>query len=408
MLRGSHRLRAAWPRRAVLCLALHRSSAMQSSCASALATDECSAVPGLEAAKEQDFARGWPHPSIISMPSLQEALTSSFADMIAHSEDFLNYGGKRSYKYGQSDFLLALAEFLSKQYGREVDSSTLMSTAGISMGMDIAARSLTNPGDIVVCEGPTYYLAHQIFLDNRLTLMEVPMEADGLDLKALRRICTEHPSKVKLVYTVPVHHNPTGVTLSTAKRQELLDMAAEFDFRIIADEAYQLLNFEPTGAVPLFYNDSATTPRVLSIGSFSKLIGPGLKVGWIQAHPDLLKELITRAGWLTSGSNPVIFTSGILISFLRSGDLARHIERVSMVLAEKCSHLVQELEKIGLEPNHPKGGYFVWLRVKGKRTGRSGKGMSLQPSDAFADFMRLSFAWLTKEQISEGIRYLAE
>merc|ERR550514_618294 len=112
-----------------------------------------------------------------------------------------------------------------------------------------------------------------------------------MDLVALEKLLKEKEGKIKLVYTVAVHHNPTGVTLSNAKREKLVALAKQYDFKIIADEAYQLLNFRPSGVVPLFYHDDPKDPRVMSIGTFSKLIGPGTKVGWVQAHPELLAPL---------------------------------------------------------------------------------------------------------------------
>merc|ERR1719436_914360 len=226
-----------------------------------------------------------------------------------------------------------------------------------------------------------------------------------MDLDALEKKCVEQAGKVKLVYTVTVHHNPTGITMVNSKREKLLALAVKHNFKIIADEAYQLLNFEPTGVVPLFYHDNPTDPRVFSIGTFSKLIGPGVKVGWVQAHPQLLKKL-PDIGFIDSGNNPVIMASGVLLDFIKSGNLAKHIEFASKSLKSKKELLVSELKKVGLEPNDPKGGYFVWVKSKGKATGRSGKGMTLDPPDMFADYMRLCFAWLAEDQIIEGIEFL--
>jgi 2-aminoadipate transaminase len=108
--------------------------------------------------------------------------------------------------------------------------------------------------------------------------MEVPIEPDGMDLKALEALLKAQGGKVKMVYTVSVHHNPTGITMSNEKRVKLLALAKEYDFKIISDEAYQLLNFEKTGVLPLFYHDDPADPRVFSVGTLSKLIGPGTKV----------------------------------------------------------------------------------------------------------------------------------
>lgn len=213
---------------------------------------------------------------------------------------------------------------------------------------------------------------------------------------------------MKLVYTVPVHHNPTGITMSNEKREKLVALAQKYKFYIIADEAYQLLNFRPTGVLPLHYHDSPEDPRVFSIGTFSKLIGPGTKVGWVQAYSGLLKPL-KDIGFIDSGNNPVIFASGMITEFIRSGNVDKHIKHVSEELGKKCTLLVSELKKVGLEPNDPAGGYFVWVKVKGnKRTGRTGNGMALDPPDAFANYMRLCFAWLDVDQIVEGVEYLKE
>ena len=134
----------------------------------------------------------------------------------------------------------------------------------------------------------------------------------------------ELDGKCKLVYTVPVHHNPTGIIMSQAKRERLVAMARKYKFYVIADEAYQLLSFEEgaPGVVPMYYEDDASDPRVLSIGTFSKLIGPGIKVGWIQAHPSLLKP-ISGIGFINSGNNPVIFNSCGLAEFIESGNLKK-------------------------------------------------------------------------------------
>jgi len=259
-----------------------------------------------------------------------------------------------------------------------------------------------------VTEAPTYYLAHTMFRDRGLELMEVPIESDGMDLVALEKVLKEQGGKVKLVYTVAVHHNPTGATMSNDKRKKLLELAKQYKFLIIADEAYQLLNFEPSGVLPLFYHDDPADPRVLSCGTFSKLIGPGLKVGWVQAAPSMIKPL-QDIGFIDSGNNPVIFASGMVQAFISSGGFSRHLEHVKKELGRKRDLLVSELKKAGYDPVVPTGGYFVWCKVKegGKRTGRSGKGMSLNPPDAYQDYMRLCFAWLTEEQIVEGIQYLS-
>lgn len=178
-----------------------------------------------------------------------------------------------------------------------------------------------------------------------------------MDVAALEKLCLEQGGKIKLVYTVPVHHNPTGITMSNAKREKLMALARKYKFYVVADEAYQLLNFKDTAVLPMFYHDDPSDPRCFSIGTFSKLIGPGIKVGWIQAAPSLLKP-IPGIGFINSGNNPVIFSSASLAHFVKNGGLEEHVEFVSKDLGRKAALLCSELKKAGLEPYEPSGGYL--------------------------------------------------
>jgi len=356
----------------------------------------------------QDFIKGWPHPELLQTEELKTALLKSFQKGLDKSHQYLNYGDKDNgaYMLGHPDFRKALASFLQRQYNLPVEAKNLMSTVGASMGIDMACRVHGKPGDIAIVEEPTYYLSFTMIKDRGMSLQGVPMQADGMDIDAVEKLLEKHSGKIKMVYTVPVHHNPTGCTMSDAKRQRLVALARKHNFVIVADEAYQLLNFEPVNVKPMFYYDDPADPKVLSIGTFSKLIGPGVKVGWVQAHEPLLKPL-AGLGWVDSGNNPVIFSSCNLIDFLETGGMNAHLENVSKDLGARCALICKKLREVGLEVVQPKGGYFVWVKSKGKMTGRSGECMSVN-KDQFHDWMRLCFCWLTEAQLVEGIEYLRQ
>jgi 2-aminoadipate transaminase len=198
-------------------------------------------------AGQQDFIKGWPHPSYFEREELQKDIQESFTKAITEDpSSMLNYGTKEegAFMLGHPKFLSALSEYLSSEYKRPVDPATLMSTGGGSMGTDLCCRVHAAAGDYAVCEAPTYYLAHQMFRERGLNLREVDIQSDGMDLDALEQIVQELDGKVKLVYTVPVHHNPTGIIMSQAKRERLAAMARQYKFYVIADEAYQLVNFD--------------------------------------------------------------------------------------------------------------------------------------------------------------------
>jgi DNA-binding transcriptional MocR family regulator len=288
-------------------------------------------------AKAQDFIKGWPSTDMISTDHIRASLSRSFNKGIMQSENFLNYGDVKNgaYMLGSPHFRQALAEYLSSQYNRPCDWNTLMTTSGASQATDLALRQYCNAGDTAVVEEPTYFLSHTMLRDRGITnLLGVPMEADGMDLVALEKHCTDNPGKIKVVYTVVVHHNPTGITMSNEKRAKLVALAQKYDFLIIADEAYQLVGFEPMpDIVPLFYHDDPADPKVFSIGTFSKVIGPGLKIGWVQAHPPLLKKL-PGIGWIDSGNNPVIYTSGMIIGEWQSESVRVRMECVRLLIGQ--------------------------------------------------------------------------
>ena len=153
---------------------------------------------------QQDFIKGWPNPEMLVSAGLREALHESYKLGLEKSASTLNYGavGEGAHMRGHPMFLEALAKFLSGEYGKEVDPTHLMSTGGSSMATDIACRVHTQVGDIAVFEAPTYYLAHQMMRERGLVLKEVPLHADGMDVEALDKLCTEEAGKVKVVYTV--------------------------------------------------------------------------------------------------------------------------------------------------------------------------------------------------------------
>jgi len=209
-----------------------------------------------------------------------------------------------------------------------------------------------------------------------------------MDLDALEEVLKQEGGKVKLVYTVPVHHNPTGITRSNDKRARLLALAKQYDFKVLADEAYCLLSFSDPGVVSLHFHDDANDPRVIAVGTFSKLIGPGIKVGWVHAYPGLLKPL-AGIGFIDSGNNLVIFNSSgrEVVSQQRASKTTRlaAVQGRGQPSGWRVRHSraarrreTKAIIDVGLEPYNPEGEYFVWVTSKGKVTGRSGKGSPLR------------------------------
>ena len=176
--------------------------------------------------------------------------------------------------------------------GMQVDADDIMMTQGAQQGIDLVARLMLDPGDGLVVEAPTYLGALAAFNAYQPTYYEVPMQADGMDINALQRILMSR--KVKFIYTVPDFQNPTGVVMSLAKRQAIIRLANQYDVMILEDNPYRDLRY--TGKALPTIKSLDTEGRVIYLGSFSKILSPSLRMGWLVAAPNLLKELLALKG----------------------------------------------------------------------------------------------------------------
>jgi DNA-binding transcriptional MocR family regulator len=353
---------------------------------------------------------GQPSPDLLPVSLLRESADTFLAE--ARPQD-LNYGDRQ----GDTRFRRSLAEFLSPEYGVPVNPESLFVTAGNSQALDFVCSVFTHPGDTVVCEEPSYFLAFRIFEDHGLNVVPVATDADGMDIAELEAVLTR--TKPALVYTIPSYHNPGGQSLSAARRRRLVALSREHGFVIAADEVYQLLWYgqPPPPALGTMIADG----NVVSLGSFSKILAPGLRLGWIQASPALL-ERILESGVVNSGGSFNHFTSLVARRVIDSGRqlaFVRHLRaayarRVEVMDAELSAHFDGRARWL-----RPGGGYFFWLEcAAGVDTAalraRSDRfevgfqpGVNFSSRGALANFLRLSFAHYPEDDIREGIARLA-
>ena len=299
---------------------------------------------------------GQPSPSMLPLDLVRECAEAKLAET---DPLLLQYG----YISGYPAFRESLASFLTEHYKTEVTPEEVFATTGVTGGLSLVASLMLTEGDVVFAEDPTYFLAKRIFDDFKLNVTQIPMEQDGLDLKIL-----EDKLKAgqipKMLYTIPTAHNPTGRTMSAEKRAKLCELSKEYGFTILADEVYQMLTFpQNTPPPPLCEFDVGGT--VLSMGSFSKIFAPSLRLGWIQSkNPELLKVLFD-CGQLDSsgGMNPVI--SAIVHEAIDSKKLHKHLAGVRETLNTRAETLMKALDTHlpeGCTYEVPDGGYFVLVR----------------------------------------------
>jgi 2-aminoadipate transaminase len=356
-----------------------------------------------------DLGVGTPDFAHLGHDMLRRAAEACFAK---NDPAFLQYGTEQGHGY----FRMALAKFLSQGYGFPVDPDTLFVTNGISNALDMICAFFTHPGDTIFVEEPSYFLALRIFADHDLRIVPVQTDENGLVIEDLEeKLAGVQP---KFLYIIPTFQNPGGATLSQARPERLVGLSQEHDFLIVADEVYHFLNYSDQQVKPFAaYTDLET---VISLNSFSKILAPGLRLGWMQAHPDNIKRLV-RSGLLDSGGGLNPFTSAIVLELLNAGDLEKNIanliatyrSRLAVMDAALCQKLPQAIFKT------PQGGFFFWVRLPGVDGGQLREktrafnvgfrqGALFSSQSGMRDYIRLCYTFYDEEKIEEGIRRLRQ
>ncbi len=380
-----------------------------------------------------DFNQGLPQidlPSQINLPSnmihlglgqpsnhllpLKEMKKAAAQSLSKDDRSFLAYGEDQ----GNANFRETLARFLTSQGPNRVDPAQLLVTNGNSQALDFICTLFTRPGDTVLVEEPSYFLALKIFADHKLNLIGIPVDDNGLVTEVLKeRLKTLTPA---FLYTIPAFHNPASVTLSLKRREELVRICGQKNLMLVADEVYQFLNYSKD-SLPCMGTWNNICP-LISLGSFSKILAPGLRLGWMHSSPALVKKMV-KSGLLTSGGGFNPFTSEIINSAIRLGFLTTHIQKLKTVYQQRieifCDHLRKYLpEQVVFKV--PKGGYFIWVRFPDGidtnifRKAAQKQNVDFHPGSLFSyrkelkNYMRLSFAFYDDKILAEGARRLGK
>ena len=356
-----------------------------------------------------DLGVGDPDPSLLALDMLHRATEAFFAK---NDPTSLRYGAEQ----GDGYFRMALAGFLSRGYGFPVEPDNLFVTNGISNALDLICAHFTRPGDTIFVEEPTYFLALRIFADHDLHIVPIQTDKDGLVIESLEEKLAQF--QPKFLYIVPTFQNPGGHTLPQERRDQLVQIIQERDFIVVADEVYHFLNYSNQQIKPFAaYADLET---VISLSSFSKILAPGLRLGWMQAHPAKIKRLAT-SGLLDSGGGLNPFTSAIVRELLEAGDLEKNISRLISTYHSRLmvmdTTLRQELPQAVFET--PQGGFFFWVQLPGVDTGQLREkarqfqvgfrqGILFSSQNGMSDHIRLCYAFYDEEKIKEGIQRLKQ
>jgi 2-aminoadipate transaminase len=334
------------------------------------------------------------------------------ADAWADAEGALDYGEVEGYR--------PLRELIAARMGARgtvVDPDEIMITSGSQQGIDMVARVMFDPGDLVVIEGPAYIGAMQTFDAYEVAYLVAPVDDEGLDVGALAYRLDQTNVKPKLIYTVPTFQNPTGITMSLARREALLRLARERGILILEDDPYSDIYFEE----PPLPSLRSLDPDVVYLGTFSKTIAPGIRVGWTVAPRSLLDLLLMAKEGSDIHTDRVITRT---VYRAADGFLDDHIATLRDLYRARRDTLLDGLAQhlpndLGVEWSCPGGGFFVWVRLPAGRDAdellpiAAKHGVAYLPGSWFYPpgqkdhtGLRLSFSSLPVDRIVEGTRRL--
>ena len=374
-------------------------------------TTQLWAAPGVV-----DLGIGQPQDAILPVEVLSKALAATAAAGRAHP---LQYG----IEPGDGDLRVAVSDYLEPYYGFCPDPATAFVTNGNSQAIDHVVGTLTRPGDVVLVEEATYFLAIGILRDHHVRVEPVAVDDHGLVPEALEQALRAH--RPALLYTVPSYQNPTGATLPEERRRRVVELCAEHGTLVVADEVYHLLSYpesfgEKASALPPPMAAWAGTGSVLSLGTFSKILAPGLRLGWVHTSEALAQRLAGRGSVVSGGGlNPLV--SAVVAGALADGSAAAYLARLRGILGGRAAAMDAALREhlpADVTWDVPGGGYFYWLRLPADvdpvalRAAAQREGVDFRPGPLFsvtggqADRIRLSFAYWDTEALVGAVAAL--
>ena len=365
------------------------------------------------------FAGGFPDSALFDVDGIRAASAAALAEEPGAA---LQYGATEGYQPLREQ----LAAFMATKGARDVAPDQLIVTTGSQQALDLLGKTMIGPGDKVIVEGPTFLATIQCFRLYGAEVISAPIDGEGVNVDALERLIAEH--RPKLVYLIPSFGNPSGATLSLARRKKVLELTVKYQTLVVEDDPYGDLYFgeaPPPSLLALSPQVPGSRALLAHCGSLSKVLSPGLRIGWLIAPPELLAKAVMCKQF--SDAHTSTFAQATAAHYLKAGRMPATLANVRKVYAERAQALCDALRnELGdaVEFVQPQGGLFVWLRL----TGAGGKvadanllakaaiekGVAFVPGTPFFAqhpdhaTLRLSFATADVSKIREGVARLAQ
>jgi len=365
------------------------------------------------------FAGGFPDSAMFDVDGIREASQRALAEEPGGA---LQYGATEGYEPLREQ----LSAFMAAKGAKDVAPGQLIVTTGSQQALDLLGKTLISPGDKVIVEGPTFLATIQCFRLYGADLVSAPIDGQGVKTDELERLIAEH--RPKLVYLIPTFGNPSGAMLSLERRRRVLELAVKYQTLIVEDDPYGDLYFgeaPPPSLLALSPQVPGSRDLLAHCGSLSKVLSPGLRVGWLAAPPELLAKATMCKQF--SDAHTSTFAQATAAQYLKAGRMPGTLAHVRQVYAERAQAMGDALRRelgAAVEFVQPQGGLFVWARLTGANGAVADgnvlakraidKGVAFVPGAPFFcanpdhATLRLSFATADVAKIREGVARLGQ
>lgn len=356
------------------------------------------------------FAGGLPDPSLFPITELAKVSQEVFAT-----------DGHSALQYGPTEGYAPLRDIIANNIMAKSNvhsaQDEILITAGSQQGIDFCARLFLNDGDYLICENPSYLGAINVFNTYHANYLTIPMDENGMIMEELEKVLQSN-HKPKFIYTIPDFQNPTGITMSVARRQRLVELATQYRIPVIEDNPYGeiVFNGQQNPAIKSF----DTNGWVIFLGTFSKTLCPGLRIGWICANHELLHKfiLLKQVADLQCST----LTQREIGLYLKTYNMNKHINEVIEVYQRRRNLMLDSIKQYfpeDTECTNPDGGLFTWVKLPEGMDAAELLVMALQEKVAFVagapffpdqqckNYLRLNYSNMSEDRIKEGIIRLA-
>ncbi|MCI1975346.1 MAG: PLP-dependent aminotransferase family protein [Limosilactobacillus sp.] len=357
------------------------------------------------------FAGGLPAPELFPVAEMKKATDKVYDEY-----------GRQALQYGAAKGVTELRELILKRVKEKekVDANleNVMVTTGSEQAIDLVGKAFVNPGDTVLVEEPTYLCALDVFRSYGANFVSVPMDDDGMKMDALEEALKAHP-ETALIYTVPNFQNPTGRTMPAERRKKFAELAAKYDVPVLEDNPYGDIRFAGEHVPSVKSFDKAG--KVFYMSTFSKILAPGFRLGWLVADPKVIEKLtVLKQSADLHTDNLVQY---VVAEFFKENDVDAHVKEISALYGKRKQLMIDGIKEYfpkNVKYTDPEGGMFLWVEVPGVTdTVELFKqclehNVAFVPGDPFfagkpqPGTFRLNYSNMQEDQIKVGLKRLGE